>query len=303
MNFWKDVQEDASRALVRLGARLPDLRFAREPCDKARLLCAELFHQARRRIAPKPRTVLWSRELRMRPWSDSQPIVECIATELARGDDMNRRLSRSILKSIRATVKTRSYDTLLASWGIHHLHLGQDVKRDGFVGRTPGLLFVLIQDDTAYLLDRLDHQSFHSERLFQIVHDNWPAIVRAWRLPEVTEPVRSSARETRKRRRMRMTMAVGAETRDGVLYLPPGGGVMPGGHSFEATRQAAEVLLLVGQAEAWCLRHIEAIRARVAAETGYSLRALHMRFDLRASIRRSMPIVRELTSGLTIPID
>jgi hypothetical protein len=63
---------------------------------------------------------------------------------------------------------------LLNDWGIHHLHLSEVDRGDGFVVRTGDLLFAVFRRNDAYLLDILGHGGWTDESLVEIAVSNWP---------------------------------------------------------------------------------------------------------------------------------
>jgi hypothetical protein len=306
-DFFQDVREDFEALLSELKVTLPDTSVEAHVNGKVRLLATEYVHQLRRRIPTRPREVLWSNELRARAWSaDERRAVEGIAAELERGIDTTPRLSRSIRKSVRETVADRSYDGLLTDWGIHHLHLGDKLEGDGFVERTRALLFVFIKDATAHLLDVLEHRdSFTNHRLFQIIHDNWPEAIAEWRMPGVVPGSLSPSYESGARQQTRSKFTVGTEADDGTPYLPPGGGVMLSGHSFEASRYACHLLNMVHPAETWVQEHGEWLRGSVARNVGRCPDTLHMRFEMRVTMSQDRACVSETQTRIRfgLPLD
>jgi hypothetical protein len=299
-DFFQDVHGELERALLALGVNLPDTTCEGHLNGKVRLLCTELLHQLRRRIPPTPRTVLWSNELRGRPWVGSEQMdVDRVAAELKRGLDVTPRLSRSVRKSVRETVQDGSYDGLLTDWGIHHLHVGSKVEQDGFVERGNALLFVFVKDDAVHLLDLRDHKSFTNHQLFQIIHDNWPAAIAEWRAPGAVPGSLSPKHDPSWRRRTRERLNVGTEAADGTIYLPPGGGVMLSGHSSEADHQACAVLNLVHPADVWAREHEpwirECIRKHAPAEPAA---ALDLRFELEATLALRKAVVSERSTRI-----
>ena len=73
-------------------------------------------------------------------------------------------------------------DRMLNDWGVHHLHLGDHIQRNGFIDRTKALLFCRFEQDDAYFVDILSHDYFFEQNLGVIMHENWPDMLRRHRL-------------------------------------------------------------------------------------------------------------------------
>jgi hypothetical protein len=63
---------------------------------------------------------------------------------------------------------------LLNDWGIHHLHLSNVIRPDGFVERTGPLLFVIFTDKVAHIIDIAPHKVWTSQHFVEIAVRNWP---------------------------------------------------------------------------------------------------------------------------------
>ena len=286
-NFLEDVRQDSEVTLARDGVALP-------PGADAHLALIEVFHFKRRILRPMPRNVVWSRELQARALSDDHRLaVERIARELEKGVCTKPRMTKS--------VRVPGYnDGLLSDWGIHHLHIGEKLGRDGFIERGGPLLFVFVVQATAYLIDLLDHGSFEDEELIEILHGNWPRVMASWLAPGVVPGSLSPKFTSAQRKMMRGKFTIATETRDGTIYVAPGGGIMTSGHSSEAVRQAHRVLNLVHPAKVWVADHAEWIAAQVERATGQPPQELHMRFDTWRSMQMGGAVLWETTSKLVL---
>jgi hypothetical protein len=139
----------------------------------------------RRMIMPQPRRPIESAEFAV---SKCQPTytkqVGTLLSKIETGVDISCHLSSNVLcpyvhrgNPKPLTPKNRpDLDLLLNDWGIHHLHISDemDPRGTGFVKRGDPLLFAVFMPDRVYLLDILTHKDFVSDRLFQIIHANWP---------------------------------------------------------------------------------------------------------------------------------
>ena len=144
-------------------------------------------------------------------------IEELITT----GGDLRAYLSDDI-------IELKNVDVLLNVLGVHHLHLGDTKitkgKKRGFITRTPALLFCYFTHTDAYLIDVMDHESFGSQIVMEIVHENWPHLLDQFRIPGVTLYHQLSYQHTFDLFSAGYSTLISME--DGTVYMPPGGGVM-----------------------------------------------------------------------------
>jgi hypothetical protein len=109
---------------------------------------------------------------------ENQAIIEHLKGRLEAGESINAFLSSSVQRIPRprkGNVVPR--DQLLAEWGIHHLHLSDQISRDGFVKRTEDVLFAIFKDDAAYLIGIYGHpgaDNWARQEIFAILVRNWP---------------------------------------------------------------------------------------------------------------------------------
>ncbi len=244
IDFFEDVRRDSEAALARFGVTL------RAGAD-FQLALIECFHLQRRLIWPRPRRVIWSKEFRARTLTADQRVaVETIVSELEKGVDVLPRMTKSIRKA-------GSKDGLLTDRGIHHLHIGATVLPNGFVERNGPLLFVFVAGDSVYLLDLLGHHSFEDDDLIEIIHGNWPHVLASCKPPGIVPGSLSSSFGPEHRKKIRGKFTMGTQTKDGTIYVCPGGGVTTSGHSLIAVRQAKSLLNLVRPAEVWVREHAD----------------------------------------------
>jgi hypothetical protein len=129
-----------------------------------------VFH---RRVSVRPRKVQYSPELIARALSgELQQQLQVIRAELERGSDLTHRLTRQFYR-------TRFNDFLFNNFGIQHFHLGppgtakDTTGRHFMAGGGPEVVFAVVADAEAYLIDVADHCVFESaagtKRLLQIV--------------------------------------------------------------------------------------------------------------------------------------
>jgi hypothetical protein len=226
MNFVEDVRARCAQELVTLGYTLPS--SSGDPHKNAHDTCVDYWNAMNRRIPVRPRAVHWSKELRAREPSLDPEVRNALAAieqESGNGEDLNRRYSKSLKK-------LQYNDLMLHDWGIHHLHLGLAIEKDGFfVERTGDLLFVLRRDDDLYLLDVRAHGAWTDADLVEIVHTNWPDTIAQYRLKGLTGPALSPVQ--RKNLRDRNGNA-GILMQDGTFYMAIGGGIVGSGDNLRA---------------------------------------------------------------------
>ncbi|CAB3804315.1 hypothetical protein LMG28688_05950 [Paraburkholderia caffeinitolerans] len=137
---------------------------------------ALLYTRAERTIPPVPYDVRLSAEIQQNPkYQTRRKAFDEIVSRLRKGESVRPYLSK-------LAVRAAFQDTLLLTWGIHHLHLNSidTMNEHGFVTRkygTSDLLLLRIKDQTAYLIDIVSHgepELFDNPRLLEIVDRNWP---------------------------------------------------------------------------------------------------------------------------------
>ena len=139
----------------------------------------------RRMILPQPRRLIESAEFVVSKGQSVHSRQVCtLLSKIEMGIDISCHLSSRVLCSYAfreepkpLTPKNRpDLDLLLNDWGIHHLHISDELDPGGtgFVRRDDPLLFAIFMPDRVYLLDILGHEDFASDRFFQIIHANWP---------------------------------------------------------------------------------------------------------------------------------
>lgn len=125
---------------------------------------------------------------------------------------------------------------MLHDFGLHHLHLGTTLARNGRITRTGDLLLVLVRPDDAYLVDVRAHGCWSDQDLIEIIHANWPHKLAPYRIniPPSGQPLTSAQRANLRRRRMNAAI----EMPDGVIYAGIGGGHVWSGANLNAVRWA-----------------------------------------------------------------
>lgn len=137
----------------------------------------------KRHIDPVPRRVHYSKTLLEH--SKYKPCKAAILNHQSlfeKGGDFYPYLSRQVNKYKNILAKNSKSssldkDTLLNSWGIHHLHFSKQGGAD--------LLFLYLLKDDVYFLDIADHSKFIQQNLVEIIYTNWPHLLEPYELKGV----------------------------------------------------------------------------------------------------------------------
>lgn len=214
----RTVDIDLRRDLVEIyRAELDRLGYdARGISGDADLLRA-YFGVCRRLVFPQPRQILKSKSFSCCPkYHDGLAQIEQIVRE---GGDLTPYLSKKI--------RDLEYnDGMLNDWGIHHLHLGERVKQDGFVCRTRPLLHCRFEEGYAYFIDVLPHGSWTKQKLIQTMHENWPDMMAQYLASGVSGD-KLTDEQISILRKKHLNYCV--EVESGIAYLPIGGGANTSG--------------------------------------------------------------------------
>jgi hypothetical protein len=179
------------------------------------------FNAIRRILPSKKRTVNESSQLSIP--AEYTAVYGKIKNIIRNGDDLKPYLSTG-------TKSLTNNDLLLNEWGIHHLHLGNSLRNDGYIERTGALLYVMFTDDAAYMLQVLNHGAWTNIELIQIIHDNWPDLLSNCKTTIPPEHVTSENRKALRKKHYNVTITVA----DGTTYLSPAGGITSAGNcSFD----------------------------------------------------------------------
>lgn len=231
IDFLQDLREHYKFLLQGIGYNLPAEATVSDACT----LYNNYLH---RKLVPSQRQVKWSREL-SRKTLNTDILAGCEAFSKASeaGHDLTPFMTTTIQDP-------EISDTLLNDWAIYHFHLYVDrMEPSGFVGRGSELLFAFVTNQNVYLIDILDHNSFCDTDLFEIIHQNWPDIIRKFRPPGVSNAtnLNEDGDEIKIRKTLRkaglQTIIV---THDKTVYLPFGDGFMSGTLGFIQDRILAQ---------------------------------------------------------------
>jgi len=189
------------------------------------------FNWEKKLISQKPRTLYESKELSC-PEHLKVPF-EQIKNLLRNGGDLSGYLSRNIQKPSK-------HDFLLYDWGIHHLHfystqsLGQK--------RSSELLYIFLTEDSVYLIDIKDHDSFEDIDLLEIIHSNWFHLIEPlWVRNAVGLSNSVTEQERKKLRNCKINVPVVLKSGKVLTSMLLGGGITTLGDSSYASDRLMEI--------------------------------------------------------------
>lgn len=166
-----------------------------------------------RRIPQTKRCVEISKECECP--KDQQTGFELLVEKIEKGGDLLPHQSKKVV------LDPTYNDMLLNDWGIRHFHLGTSLDNNGWIERTGVLLYARLTPHTAYFLDVRNHKSFVDQELLRILNRNWPSQLEPFRQSKIDSAPELSDEQIKKARKCGMVVA---QTIDGDVYLPPGGG-------------------------------------------------------------------------------
>jgi hypothetical protein len=199
------------------------------------------------RIPPSvPREVLKSRELSSNPLlSHHLTDIEALTGAIARGADLEKYLSKAVRHGYvnptgMALHRRQDLDLMLNAWGVHHLHLSQEMRDDGFVRRGGIIIFAVFRKDRAYLVDLMSHGDWAREHVIRVLVGNWPDDGLVDEVRGVVGVSRSRTEEealTLRKAGVNSFLEI-----DGKVYMPRGG-MSLAGIGIDAIRQADNIVI------------------------------------------------------------
>jgi hypothetical protein len=203
----------------------------------------ELLHAALKlqlkSVAPKPRIVFRSPDFDAKLAALSQGLrtaADEIIAKVTKGEDLSGHLSRD-------SVDPAKEDGLLTHWAFHHVHISvhKADPRDQFFARSGPLMFVIFDENEAYLTDIHPHRNAWTRvALLEIAQKNWPSAFESSHMKGIAglgwnAPTEEDFADLRKGR-VNTTMMI-----NGAPIFSPGGGVMSSGVPLKVVRAADRV--------------------------------------------------------------
>ncbi|KAA0998421.1 hypothetical protein F0H41_18795 [Vibrio cholerae] len=122
-------------------------------------------------------------------------------------------------------------DSMLNDWGVHHFHLGENMKGD-FIERTGPLLFALLVEDKFYAIGIFNHGSWADQDIVEIIHRNWSSVVERYQIKGIVSSTPLTEQERLNLRKRNANSFVTVQ--DGTVYAPIGGGMVSSGFNMQA---------------------------------------------------------------------
>ncbi|WP_419855267.1 hypothetical protein [Candidatus Poriferisodalis sp.] len=226
------------------------ISFEREQSSDTPWLLERYFRLRLKEIAPRPRRVHHSTELRAKLGAVEEryrlPFTE-IEQRFEIGSDVSEFQSR-----LASNVSVP--DAMLNDLGLHHLHLGAkrspDAKR---VERSDMLLLVMVCPDDAYFVDIRPHPQssdpddygWSQQEYLRLIDRNWSHLLDPYELRGVTG---SSIPDSGRRALQQKNANVATQIGDRAI-APPGGGMTSSGANLTHVWMAMKVLWQLEQLE------------------------------------------------------
>jgi hypothetical protein len=201
-----------------------------------------------RLISASPRQVRRSTVFDKNPVAlERSTTIKKIVNDIERGRDLTKYLSRGVREgfalppnpNIKQLNRRQELDLLLNDWGIHHLHISTTVEADGFVERDGPLIFAVFKQQTAYLIDVMNHREWTNEHLIQVIVRTWPNAGLAFELKGIIPSEQTyTAEERSKLRGVGVSSFVNI---DGRAFMP-NAGISTAGTSTRASMTAMHIL-------------------------------------------------------------
>lgn len=173
-----------------------------------------------------------------------------IKDEIRHGISLFPRLSRQILNA-------SQQDGMLFDWGIYHLHLGlaRDLKRPMLLEGTKEVLYLIVDENTAYFLVIADHGKWANKDILRIVKRDFPEKIDPYEMKGIIglEHEYSEKDHLNLRKNGLNTIT----ELDGRYYLSPGGGINSARGSLLSTTRLQQIIHWFDVAEKLINEHLE----------------------------------------------
>lgn len=185
-----------------------------------------------RLVEPKPRTIVYSTQFACP--DDLRPGLSVLEDRIRRGESLFPHLSRQIFDATRQ-------DGMLFDWGIHHLHLGVVPSRKDprLVEGTKEVVYAILGEDVAHFLVVGDHGRWADVELLRMVKAEFPNLFNGRELKGIHAGRTISEKE---RLQLRAAGAMVPVEIEGILYVPPGGGINTAGGSASSVTKLQQII-------------------------------------------------------------
>lgn len=174
INMQNDLEEYCLRLLKKSGVE-PDT------IDESRA-SYEYFNLLKRRIAPKPRKVYFSREFTYP--QEYERALNIFVEKSEKGQSLQPYTSTSILEA-------NFNDMLLEDWNIQHFHLNARFnEKTGFAKRSDYIMYAWVTDYALYMINTYLHKdkmAVYRKEMLQIIDNNWPKLLKPYHVKGAKE--------------------------------------------------------------------------------------------------------------------
>jgi hypothetical protein len=202
-----------------------------------------------RLIEPRPRTLRHSS--RFDCPEHLRDGLSALEARIRSGESLFPHLSRQIFNATKQ-------DGMLFDWGIHHLHLGlvPSAKDPRVIEGTKEVVYASIADDVAYFLVIGNHIRWADMDLIRIMKADFPHLIEPFALKGIHpgNPVSEADRL-----RLRAAGAMVPVEIDGILYLPPGGGINTAGGSATSITKLQRTIHWYNMAESSMKKGLQSV--------------------------------------------
>ena len=295
MNFESDLVETIKGYFLSEG-------ISYEQRGNTRDLVTRYCEMRIRRIVPAPRAVYFSNEIHdslgkllreadSEQWTKAREAwgtVFYLRHLFTEGSPVTPFLSRS-------TVSPEAHDGLLWDYGMHHFHLNRRLEPSGFVERSDYLLFAVVSDAHAFLVDVRLHQDpeellWVRQDLVTIMHSNWPEIFEPYVIRGVTgDTVTDEQKKELRRKNVNMVRTMGQ-----CAIAPLGGGTMSDGSSLKCRYWADKLIHEIGRHEAYFYPQPSELRAGLESKGIEVATMMEFRMVLLDSLNPSTELIKAL---------
>lgn len=220
-----DFAEDLRHEIVKVSSNMPFRISYRKDVDRMLLDYLTVRYKM---ISNVPRKVLTNPKLEEKlQRHPKKEIVRSICTHIENGNDINCFQSKRLFQA-------GFHDHLLYEWNVHHLHLSDQICKDGyFVKQTDLLLFIYIDDQVAVLLDMEGHKEgvFANVKWLEILEEHFPEVIAHYRDPRVLD-FNPKVDSVERQDIWNSGLTMGGVMINGKYFRSPGIGRMLSGHSM-----------------------------------------------------------------------
>ncbi|OMD78255.1 hypothetical protein [Paenibacillus odorifer] len=231
------------------------------------------FNWTNRLISPAKRKVHYSKQFKCP--SKLKKGLNKLIRKIQNGDNLIPHQTRNLKK-------LRFNDGLFNDWGIQHLHISSEIEEDGFVKRAGDVLYVLLNDKNAYLIQIADHMSFAKQEMIKILHANWPEVIEPYRINALSVEPKLTDNEVGLFRKHGISAAI--ELEKGVIYSPIGGGITTARTSSKATMQCHKYHNWMSRIEIHIRDNISNYIPTIKEKLGYQPKLLKFKLIIDSSL-------------------